>query len=61
VTLNDWPEYLTAAALEAYGITLEDLRRLCPGAVEYGPASAPYWHRDDLAPLLGTIERGDQT
>jgi hypothetical protein len=46
------PEYLTAADLAAHGITPADVRRRCPLAVWYGPASAPYWHRHDLAPLL---------
>jgi hypothetical protein len=57
MTLNGLPEYLTAADLEAYGMTSEDERRRCPGAVEYGPANSPYWHRNDLAPLLVGPER----
>ncbi len=50
--LDDLPDYVTTADLEAHGITSEDVRRRCPQATAYGPANAPYWHLDDLAPLL---------
>jgi hypothetical protein len=53
MNLDDLPDYLAADDLEPFGITPEDVRRRCPGAVEYGSANAPYWHREDLAPLFG--------
>jgi hypothetical protein len=59
LTLDNLPDYVTAADLEPYGITPEDVRQLCPLAIEYGHPSAPYWHRDDLAPLLDLGERED--
>jgi hypothetical protein len=59
MTSDRLPDYVTAADLEPYGITVEDVRRLCPWATEYGPPSAPYWYRDDLAPPLDEIERGN--
>ena len=59
MTLNKLPEFLAAEDLEVYGITLADVRRRCPGAVELGPPHAPYWHRDDLAPLLMEPVEGD--
>jgi hypothetical protein len=60
VTLDDLPEYLTLDYLEAHGLTREGVRRRCPHVVEYGPADAPYYHRDDLAELLADRERGDR-
>lgn len=51
---DNLPEWVTADYLAAYGITSEDVRRRCPHATEYGRASAPYWHRNDLAPLFAS-------
>lgn len=45
-------EYLTSADVAAYGISPDGVRRRCPQAVEYGPASAPYWRGEDLLPLF---------
>ena len=60
MNLDDLPEFVPIAFLEGYGITAEDVRRRCPLAVEYGLASAPYWHRDDLAQLLIGPARGNE-
>jgi hypothetical protein len=60
MTFDELPEFPTAAFLESYGITPEDVRRRCPLAVEYGPAHAPYWSRDDLAPLLTDPQQGEE-
>lgn len=46
-------EIVTLIELTEQGITLAELNRICPLAVEYGPADAPYWKVKDLTPLLG--------
>jgi hypothetical protein len=46
-------DLLTAADLAAYGLTPQDVRRLCPWAVEYTALDGgPCWQAEDLAPLL---------
>jgi hypothetical protein len=61
MNLDDLPDYVTVADLELYGITPEDVRRLCPGAVELTALDGlPYWSRDDLAPLLSGGGKGDE-
>jgi hypothetical protein len=50
-------DIITAAELLTdYGITVEDVRRLCPGAVEYSASGGPYWVAEDLTPLRGGTE-----
>jgi hypothetical protein len=51
---------ITAAELaDSYGLLPEDIRRLCPWAVEYGSVLDPYWFREDLVTLLGQDEGDD--
>lgn len=51
-TADDLPDLVTLGYLEGHGLTREDVEEHCPGATVYGPADAPYWHRDEVAPLL---------
>jgi len=52
-------EYVTLAQLEAGGITAADVRRRCPGAVEYtDPDGRLYWRAEDLEQLLGDTPDG---
>lgn len=61
MTLDDLPEYITAANLERIGLTLEDVPCLCPWAVErYTLDGSACWSREDLASLLGGKERGQE-
>ena len=60
MTLDDLPEWVTTDFLASRGFTPDDVRRSCPWAVEHGPAHDPYWHRDDVASLMGEAgRRGD--
>ena len=52
--------YVTAADLAAYDLTVEDVRRRCPWAVEYTALDGrPCWRREGLTPLLGESDRRD--
>ena len=59
MTLDDLPEFPTLDWLETRGFNYADVRRRCPSAVEYGPANAIYFHRDDLAGLFEPEEGDD--
>jgi hypothetical protein len=60
MTLDDLPDFVPFIHLEeSFGLSRADVSRQCPGAVEYGPAEAPYYHRDDLAGLCEP-EKGDE-
>ena len=53
MTLDDLPDYVSEQDLASFGFDAEDVRRLCPGAVEYQALDgSPCWSRDDLAPLF---------
>jgi hypothetical protein len=54
---DDRPDYVTATELADCGISVEDVRRRCPHAVEYALDDSSFWRREDLAPLLG--DRGE--
>jgi hypothetical protein len=61
MTLDDLPDFVSLDDLvEGYDFNRADVARRCPGAVEYGPADAPYYHRDDLAGLCDP-ERGAES
>jgi hypothetical protein len=61
MTLDDLPDLVSLDHLkECCGFTRADVTRRCPGAAEYGPADAPYYHRDDLAGLCEP-ERGTES
>ena len=46
-------DIITFTELADHGITLADVRRRCPLAVEYGSADSPYWLASELDGLLG--------
>ncbi len=61
MSLDDLPDYLTPTDLEPFGFTADDIRRLCPWAVELVALDGgPCWSRDDLADLLSPPIREDQ-
>jgi hypothetical protein len=43
---------ISFSLLREHAITRDEVRRRCPMAVEYGSATEPYYHRDDLADLF---------
>jgi hypothetical protein len=57
-TLSDH-KYVTLVDLEAAGLTAADVRKRCPGAVEYTALAGPCWLRSDLVPLLGDTDLKD--
>jgi len=60
MTTDDRPDLVTLALLLDHGITRADVRCRCPWAVEYGPAHAPYWTAEDLAPLWTEKQGGNE-
>lgn len=52
--MSEVPNYVTVAELlRDYGLTIQDVRRHCPLAVEYTALDGtPCWLRADLAALL---------
>jgi hypothetical protein len=52
--------FVIASDLADIGLTPEDVRRLCPQALEYTSLDdSPCWRRDDLAELLDLPKRRD--
>jgi hypothetical protein len=50
---NPAHDLITLADLNAHGLTVEDVRRSCPHAIEYTDFDGlPVWRAEDLAPLL---------
>jgi hypothetical protein len=59
-TSNDDADHITAAERAEHGLTLEDVCRRCPWAVEYtGLDGSPCWLHANLAPLLADDEEDD--
>jgi hypothetical protein len=52
-------DVITLQELRDLGWDLDDVRRQCPLAPEYGPTAAPYWRVEDLTALLGPAEERD--